>query len=582
MAWFKGTATDYWDFMDTLKNLVKDDHISAAAILNGGTGFAIGDTITLAGGTKYHEPEVEVMGINSGDYVTVAVVSAGGANYAVGDKIIPAAGTFSVPVELEVLTLAGTAVATVAINNPGICSAQPSNPVATTSDGIGTGCTMTLTFAAGTGIITAIHMADSGVYTVQATNPVSQNTSSGSGTGAKFTMTYTDTAWETKVDWEADEATAVVIAVAGTGYVVGDKVTIVGGSGSHDCVVNIDTVSATVPTAVSVYSAGQYKTTPSNPASTSGGTGSGLTLTMTWTPSAAEIKYLMIHNTTSDQYVGWRAFTQSTPDAAYLLECTGFTGFTSDVEVWADQPGALGNLETYCPLSGGASPATVTYWIAVDDNRIAAAFKVGSVYPNFYVGGIDKYLTADEYSYPQLILGCIADELPYNFSGVGYAGMTNPGADNTGWDGPGYLRTPDGTWIKVLNWWDDSGTPRLVDTTYVAVAPAGGTEHNPPAGANGWYADYRANWQDMFGVQTAIGAVFHDLGRISSEFVLIPATLSYHPDNVIYGNMIGVFSFNPDGDVDSEDRIYVGTAVYRCFQNCNKTNRNYFFCIKEE
>lgn len=581
MAWFKGTATDYQDMLDILKNLVQDDHISAAAVYDGGTGYAIGDTITLSGGTKYHEPEIEVLSINSGDYISGVTVSAGGTGYVVGDKLYPAAGTYDVTPELEVTSVSGGVVTGVQVNNPGICSAQPSNPVATTSDGSGTGCTLNLTFTAGTGIITGVHISDSGVYTTQATNPVSQNTTSGSGTGAKFELTYTDTAWETKVDWEAYEGTAVSIQTAGSGYVAGDLVTVVGGSSMYPCVVKVDTVSGGVPTSVSINVVGQYKTTPSNPAATSGGTGSGLIVTMTWDVAAAEYKYLMIHNTNSDQYLGWRAFKDVGAETSYLWECNGFTGFSSDLMPWDTHPGSLGYPETYVPLSGGASPATIYYWIAINDDRIAAAFKVSSVYPNMYMGGIDRYLTSSEYAYPQVILGCLSDEHPYTYSGHDYAGMTNPGTYATGNEGPGYLRDPDGSLLKIQNWYINGGVPYYFDS-YVKIAPVGGTDWDAPSDDNGWYISTYLNWRALFDVAVSIPATFDDLGRVNDDYVLIPAILSHLSECRIYGNLQGIFTFNPDGAIDSEDRIYIGSDVFRCFQNCNKTNRNYFFCIKEE
>lgn len=584
MAWFKGTATDYHDFLDILKNLVQDDHISVVAVADGGTSYAVGDTITLSGGTKYHEPELEVLSISSGDYVTVAAVSAGGTVYVVGDKLYPAAGTYSVTPEIEVTSVTGGVVDGVQINNPGICSAQPSNPVATTTDSTaGSGCTLTLTFTAGTGIITGLHVSDSGVYTVQASNPVSQNTSSGSGTGAKVTATYVDTAWEIKVDYEAQEASVTAISAAGTGYTANDLVTVVGGTFTSACTVKVDSVSGGVPTAVSITDGGEYSATPSNPAATSGGSGTGLTLTMTWAYNADEAKFLMIHNTTSDQYIGWRAFTQSTPDAAYLLENNAFTGFNSDSTPWDQQPGAKDYPETYTPLSGGASPATIYYWLAVDDNRLVGAFKVSTVYPNFYLGAIDTFLTSGEYSYPQLVLGCIAAELPYNYGGADYAGMNNPGALNVSVDGPGYLRAPDGSWKAVRNWRINAGVPFYYDED-VKITPAGGTEWDAPSGDNGWYTNsvYYMNWRTMFREGVTIAGTQDALGRVNSQFILLPCTLVEQAANRIYGNLRKVFAINPDGAIDSEDRIYIGSGVYRCFQNCNKTNRNYFFCIKEE
>lgn len=588
MAFFKGQATDYHDMMDVIKNLAKDDHVSAVAIQDGGTGYAIGDTITLSGGTKYHEPELEVRGISSGDYITVAAVNAGGTGYNIGDSLVPTTGTYSVDPELEVLTLSGSAVATILIKNPGICSAQPSNPVATTSDGSGTGCTIDFTFAAGTGIVTAVHIADAGVYTTQATNPVAQNTSSGSGTGATFNFTYTDTAWETKVDYKAYEATVVAISAAGTGYTVDDIVTVVGGSFTVAATVKITAVSAGVPTSVAIHTeAGDYISTPSNPAATSGGTGSGLTLTMTWAYSAEEWKYLMIHNTTSDQYVGWRAHKDTVPEDAHTLQCTGFTGFNSVSTPWDQQPGttaAAATQGTYVPLSGGGSPATIYYWISIQDERITAVFKVASVYPNMYLGAIDTFLTVSEWAYPQLIMGCLTQEHPYTYGGVDFAGMNNPGAwqyDSSTYPGPGWLRWADGNLYQVQNWEVAGGNPFYDDAENIKISPAGGTNYDPPAIPNGWYGTPNHNWYDMFRSTIIVGTQ-EELLRINTDFMLLPCSLSTIDGfDQLFGNMAGIFAFNPDGAINAEDQIYIGSDVYRCFQNCNKSNRNYFFAMRE-
>lgn len=588
MAFFKGQATDYQDMMDIIKNLAKDDHISVAAIYNGGVDYAVGDTITLAGGTKYHEPELEVRGISSGDYITVAAVNAGGSTYAVGDSLVPTTGTYDVAPVLEVLTESGGVVTSILIKNPGICSAQPSNPVATTSDGSGTGCTIDFTFAAGTGIITAIHIADAGVYTSQASNPVLQNSSSGSGTGTKFEVTYVDTAWEALVDFEAYEATATAISAAGTGYAANDIVTVVGGSFTEAATVKILTVSGGVPLTVEVNTGGEYTSTPSNPASTSGGSGSGLTLTMTWAYTVVEHKYLMLHNTTTDQHIGWKSLKETSPETAYLLQITGFTGFTSVSTPWDEQPGAVhadsDRGDCYVPLSGGGTPATINYWISTDDERIVAVFKVASIYPNFYMGAVDPFLTSNEWGYPQLILGCLARTSPYTYGGVDFAGMNNPGvwlAANPTYAGPGWLRKPDGTFTQVANWEVISGNPTaLTVDDVIQITPCAGTLYNPPAAPNSWYLT-TTNWGELFNVKTVIPVGQDELKRINDDFMLVPCTLVSDDDRRLFGSMRGVFCFNPDGSINSEDRIYIGNDVYRCFQNCNKSNRNYFFAVKE-
>lgn len=583
MAWFKGSATDYQDFLDQLKNLVKDDHISVVSVVNGGTGYAIDDTITLASGTKYHEPELRVMSVSSGDYVSNAVVNAGGSGYSVGDKLYVSGGTYSVQAELEVTGESSGVVTTVQVNNPGIYSAQPSNPVSTTTDGGGTGCTIDLTFSAGTGIVTAVHISDSGVYTSQASNPVSQNTSSGSGTGAKFEITYTDTAWDTELDYEEYEATGVAIDTAGTGYTEGDIVTVVGGTFTSATTVEITAVSAGVPTAVAIDDDGNYKTTPSNPASTSGGTGSGLTLTMSWSLSSIELKYLILHNTNTDAYVGFRGRMYAGAETAYYIEVSGLTGFTSDSTTWSEQPGFGNQSYAKVPLSGGASPATVYYWISVSDRRITGAFKVGSVYPNMYAGLLDPFLTAAEYEYPMLALGCQTDPVPYTYSGAGFAGMNQPAAASYGDAelGPGILRMPDGSHEPVVNWYESGGSP-ITETTHVAVLPGWDGSLPNPSGSNGWYnASSLMSWSTLFRRDLSI-SIQDYLGRVNDEFVLVPCMLVSQTLGRLYGTMSGVYAMNPDGEVISEDVIKVGTDVYRVFQNCNKSNRNYYFALKEE
>lgn len=93
--------------------------------------------------------------------VTGATVSAGGTGYAVGDTITLADGAAGIapigaPARLLVLTLAGSAVATVSVVNQ-VLGASPSQ---------------------------------GGSYFARQTNPVAQGSTTGSGTGATFTLTY--------------------------------------------------------------------------------------------------------------------------------------------------------------------------------------------------------------------------------------------------------------------------------------------------------------------------------------------------------------------------------------------------------
>lgn len=76
-----------------------------------------------------------------------ATVQAGGTGYAVGDTITTTGGTaLSQPI-FTVATLSGSAVATVTVTYPGFYTATPSNPVAQGStSGSGTSCTLNVTY----------------------------------------------------------------------------------------------------------------------------------------------------------------------------------------------------------------------------------------------------------------------------------------------------------------------------------------------------------------------------------------------------------------------------------------------------
>lgn len=106
MAWYTGTSSTYLDLLDKLVKCMTANSVATAAVNAGGTGYAVGEILTAIGGT--FDPSAAKFRVTavSGGVVTALVKSEGGA-YTV----------------------------------------SPSSPVSTTSDGSGTGCTVTVTFA---------------------------------------------------------------------------------------------------------------------------------------------------------------------------------------------------------------------------------------------------------------------------------------------------------------------------------------------------------------------------------------------------------------------------------------------------
>lgn len=89
------------------------------------------------------------------------------------------------------------------------------------------------------------------------------------------------------------------IDAAGTGYQVGDTLTISGGTETTAAQIGVTAVSGGEVTAYKVLIPGVYSVVPSNPVSVTGGHGTGFELTATWDGFAAQRLLCMISLLTS-------------------------------------------------------------------------------------------------------------------------------------------------------------------------------------------------------------------------------------------------------------------------------------------
>lgn len=95
-----------------------------------GSGYTAGNVLTVSGGTFTTAATFTVA--TAGDYVTGATIAAGGTGYNVGDTLTVSGGAFTTAATFQVTSAPGGVVAAVAVVNPGVYSAQPASPVATT------------------------------------------------------------------------------------------------------------------------------------------------------------------------------------------------------------------------------------------------------------------------------------------------------------------------------------------------------------------------------------------------------------------------------------------------------------------
>jgi hypothetical protein len=117
-------------------------------------------------------------------------------------------------------------------------------------------------------IIDLVHLNQYGMYPDEI---LVNNVSQVNGTMGSF--------WYDSNKW----LSAASVSAGGTGYAVGDIVTLGGGTFTQAAQAKVTSVSGGVVTGLLIYFIGiGYTATPSNSVSTTGGSGSGLTITATW------------------------------------------------------------------------------------------------------------------------------------------------------------------------------------------------------------------------------------------------------------------------------------------------------------
>jgi hypothetical protein len=199
MAWTSGTTSGYRDALAKKVQFMTSQHVSGVAINSGGSGYSVGDILTIphAGGLLAATVEVllETAGMitsvklrSMGAYsnrVVSATVVANGANYVVGDilEVDLGAAVGTELARLRVATLTGSGVATVTVyEGGGAYTTAPTGTQTTTivgpAAGVGTGATFTVTM---TGLIGTTGAATTG----------------GTGSGATLDLTLTATGWTT-------------------------------------------------------------------------------------------------------------------------------------------------------------------------------------------------------------------------------------------------------------------------------------------------------------------------------------------------------------------------------------------------
>ena len=166
----------------------------------------------------------------------------------------------------------------------------------------------------------------------------------------------------------------VTVAAGGTGYTGGDDITLVGGTGTA-WIFNVDTVSSGVVLTASLVSAGGYTVKPSNPVSTTGGTGTGCTLTVSFDGIT------IIDVTTPKE----PALLGSLSNADTMRGASGAYVTSMNLYVSADISDALSIIDITDPTT------PVQVGSLVDSSNLDGASSVNVVFPYAYLTGSGQF-----------------------------------------------------------------------------------------------------------------------------------------------------------------------------------------------
>lgn len=202
MAFYTGTTAttnSYRDFLVSIVAAATSKHVSAAVVNAGGSGYVVGDTITISHASGHLDLVLEVTGVSSGAVTTVRInsagafanrvasvsVNSGGTGYAVDDYIEIQGGTATEKAKAQVTSVSGGVVTGISLIETG--GAYSTLPGLTGLSTVGIG-------PSGYGGNDDLTV-DITTQAIIGTTGIAQTSTSGSGTGATFDLTLTDTGW---------------------------------------------------------------------------------------------------------------------------------------------------------------------------------------------------------------------------------------------------------------------------------------------------------------------------------------------------------------------------------------------------
>lgn len=487
--------------------------------------------------------------------------------------------------------------------------------VTMTSTGAGTvitqaGITMTARFIVTSetaGVVDGLKIESCGAYsTAPDVTATSIATTGGTGTGLTIQVT-------TQVPYE------LTPVAAGSSYVVGDIITVTDFTGSVDPTFRVTAVTGGAVDTLSQETLGTFAfdEAPITTSATTGGTGTGLTVTAAkigWKTQTRddvddETDFEFIVRGTnlagSDPYWGAKTFISGGSAQWGMLGATGY----SDTDTFENQPGGWGTKHVGEPPVTGSgmrvalrTSGTFELFLSIKPRRIIGVMRSAPAAIPFYAGLFSPFVLdpANQYPLPMYVAGTHkrdGEDITDNFSNntAPMATFCHHGSNNE----QTALRWIDGTW-KFTGAGVSSSSEEFYLFPYHAAVIAINTSQRPnndseaeaPNVATGAGTIQPTHDADMIGDNAFNSAVTTGQGSVAplpfgtgnQTQLLVPFTVINDIGGIaqVVGELEGVFNIHGNGFA-AEDRVDLPDGRTALVMNSiNATGFNRWYAITED
>lgn len=353
------------------------------------------------------------------------------------------------------------------------------------------------------------------------------------------------------------------IANAGSDYLVGDGITLAGGTFDVATVLNVDAVDGGGGvTAASIIEAGDYSVAPGDPVAqgSTTGIGTGATFNMTYGDNKESEASLSLEGPGggADKRVYINiATTASIIDGIYSWKLYGATGYQSGI-AHGSQQGAGG------PSFFNVWDDTIDYWFYANDRRFIVVAKVSTNYMSTYLGFFDPFALPSEYPFPLAIIGSYPEAAIAGINNARNSMIVDPGSGGAAW----YRKRTTETWAEIENQ-ANSGNPTQSDggeRVFMWPHKTGRTLGSGGSNINYW-SEQGFNLMKLN---------FNDESPLWQAHII-----DLDEGKMPVGALEGCYSLT-GFDRSTEQTISFGGDTYRVFQRAFRNEPRDFWAVKEE